>query len=118
MLVNLTGNAFKYTASGTILIGAETRGSDTVFYVKDTGIGIPSEEKNQIFQRFFRGSNTNRETVSETGLGLSIVKELVALLDGDVWVESEEGKGSAFYVKLRGDENRISEVELLNSIDK
>jgi signal transduction histidine kinase len=101
LLMNLTGNAFKYTPSGSIIIGADQQGESVIFSVKDTGIGIPKPEVDKIFERFFRGSNTHKETVPGTGLGLSIVKELVDLLNGEIRVDSEEGKGSAFYVTLR-----------------
>jgi PAS domain S-box-containing protein len=101
ILMNLTGNAFKYTPSGTITIGAEQKNNMIIFFVKDTGIGIPQSEIVEIFERFFRGSNANKETIPGTGLGLSIVKELVDLLNGEVWVESEVDKGSTFYVALK-----------------
>lgn len=101
LLMNLTGNAFKYTPAGSIIIGAEQKNGAVIFSVKDTGIGIPKPELEKVFERFFRGSNTHKETIPGTGLGLSIVKELVDLLNGEIWVESEEGQGSAFYVALK-----------------
>lgn len=97
VLENLTENAFKYTPEGTITINSEEIDGRVIFSVKDTGIGIPTKDMDRIFERFFRGSNTQKETVPGTGLGLSIVKELSDLLGGEIWVESEEGKGSIFY---------------------
>lgn len=98
--MNLISNAFKYTKTGTICFGAELKKGQTLFFVSDTGIGIPKGETQQVFERFFRGSNTSKESVPGTGLGLSIVKELVELLGGKIWVESEEGKGSTFYFTI------------------
>jgi len=98
--MNLISNAFKYTKTGTICFGAELKSGQTLFFVSDTGIGIPKGETQQVFERFFRGSNTSKESVPGTGLGLSIVKELVELLGGKIWVESEEGKGSTFYFTI------------------
>ncbi|MGF7141060.1 PAS domain S-box protein [Roseimarinus sediminis] len=100
ILTNLIANAFKYTFEGKITIGAEEKNGRILFYVKDTGIGIPKEETESVFERFFRGSNTNKETVPGTGLGLSIVKELVEVIGGKIWVESEEGKGSTFFLTI------------------
>lgn len=100
LLINLTGNAFKYTLEGTITIRAEEIDRRVVFSVKDTGIGIPKDDIERIFERFFRGQNSQKETIPGTGLGLSIVKELAELLDGEIWVESNEGKGSCFYFAL------------------
>lgn len=98
--MNLISNAFKYTHNGIVNFGAEFKNGQVLFYVNDTGIGIPAGETEKIFNRFFRGSNTRKESVPGTGLGLSIVKELVELLGGKIWVESEEGKGSTFYFTI------------------
>jgi signal transduction histidine kinase len=100
--MNLISNAFKYTKSGSIIIGAEPNNDRVLFFVKDTGIGIPTGETEKVFDRFFRGSNTTKESLPGTGLGLSIVKELIELLDGKIWVESVEGEGSAFYFLING----------------
>ncbi|GIV31294.1 MAG: hypothetical protein KatS3mg029_0645 [Saprospiraceae bacterium] len=66
--------------------------------VKDEGIGIPAEDLPLLFTRFFRARNV--ENVQGTGLGLNIVKRYLQLLDGDIQVESEEGKGTTFYLKI------------------
>lgn len=76
-----------------------------VFFVKDTGIGIPEGESHKVFERFFRGSNTYKESVPGTGLGLSIVKELIDLIGGKIWVESKEGKGSTFWFYILSKQN-------------
>jgi signal transduction histidine kinase len=96
IFTNLVSNAFKYTCKGAITLGFTKQTGEIVFYVKDTGIGIPSNEQEQVFGRFYRGSNVNKGAIGGTGLGLSIVQELIQLLGGKIWVESEEGKGSIF----------------------
>jgi PAS domain S-box-containing protein len=96
IFTNLVSNAFKYTSKGTITIGFTKQNREIIFYVKDTGIGIPTNELEKVFDRFFRGSNVNKGAIGGTGLGLSIVEELIQLLGGKIWVESEVGKGSIF----------------------
>jgi signal transduction histidine kinase len=100
IFMNLISNAFKYTQEGTISIGAETIDNQLVFFVKDTGIGIPKAETEKVFERFFRGSNTQKDTIPGTGLGLSIVKELIYLLGGNIWIESVEGKGTTVWFRV------------------
>ncbi|MFO8000476.1 MAG: PAS domain-containing sensor histidine kinase, partial [Marinilabilia sp.] len=106
ILYNLISNAFKYTHKGEIKAGYVTNKNDITFYVSDSGIGIPENDLPHIFERFYRGGNINEATVRGTGIGLSIVKELVDLLDGTIWVESDPDgksgeKGSTFYVKTK-----------------
>ncbi len=106
ILYNLISNAFKYTHKGNIKAGYYLDEDDITFYVSDSGIGIPENDLPHIFERFYRGGNINEATVRGTGIGLSIVKELVDLLDGAIWVESDPDgksgeKGSTFYVKTK-----------------
>jgi PAS domain S-box-containing protein len=102
---NLMSNAYKYTDEGTITFGIAFKEKEQVFFVRDTGIGIPQNEIDKIFDRFYRASNVNKGVIGGTGLGLSIVKELIDLLGGTVWVESDPDglsghKGSTFYFSL------------------
>ncbi|MDA3817109.1 MAG: PAS domain-containing sensor histidine kinase [Prolixibacteraceae bacterium] len=101
ILYNLIANAFKYTHKGTIKAGYYLHEDDITFYVSDCGIGIPQHDLPHIFERFYRGGNINEATVRGTGIGLSIVKELVDLLGGNIWAESEEGKGSTLFVNTK-----------------
>ena len=100
VFTNLISNAFKYTSNGSITFGINKVETELLFYVSDTGIGVPRFENEKIFERFYRASNVNTSAISGTGLGLSIVKELIELLGGKIWVESEEGMGSTFYFTL------------------
>jgi len=100
ILTNLMNNALKYTDEGKIKIGANIEIDKVVFYVEDTGIGIPSDKQLSIFERFNQVDNRLTRTKEGAGLGLSIVKAYVQLLDGNIWLESELGKGSCFYFSL------------------
>jgi len=94
---NLISNAYKYTQEGTITFGITIKNKEHLFFVQDTGMGIPNNEVAQIFDRFYRGSNVNKGVIGGTGIGLSIVKELIEMFGGKIWAESEVGKGSTFY---------------------
>jgi signal transduction histidine kinase len=100
ILLNLLDNAAKFTDRGEIKIAASQQNGSLQFVVSDTGIGIPKEELNKIFEEFHRGDSSSNRNYRGTGLGLAIVKKFVNLLGGDVAVESEVGKGSVFTVTL------------------
>ena len=100
VLTNLTSNAVKYTLEGSIEIGFNLRGELIEFYVKDTGIGIPEQEKHQIFETFYRGEQAISSAIRGTGLGLNIAKELVSLMGGSIGVDSVHRKGSYFYFTI------------------
>jgi signal transduction histidine kinase len=95
-LMNLAGNALKFTREGRVEIRVEARGDALVFAVTDTGIGIPPEQLGTIFEEFRQADATVSRDFGGTGLGLSITKKLVELHGGRIWVESEPGKGSTF----------------------
>jgi len=100
ILFNLLSNAYKFTSGGTIEYGYYSNENGLRFYVKDTGIGIPRDRMDQIFDRFNRGENPGIAQYGGTGLGLSISRGLVELLDGTIGVDSEEGKGAVFYFEI------------------
>jgi len=100
ILINLVGNATKFTHSGSIEFGYEKKGKYLEFFVKDTGIGIPDEKKEIIFERFRQGSESMTRGYEGAGLGLSISKVYVEMLDGKIWVESELGEGTTFYFTI------------------
>lgn len=98
---NILGNAIKFTEKGHINFGYTTKKNRHIeFYVSDTGVGIPSDKKDIIFDQFGQVSNKQLYQPSGTGLGLPISKSLVKLMGGEMWVESTEGKGSTFYFTL------------------
>jgi two-component system phosphate regulon sensor histidine kinase PhoR len=70
------------------------------FFIKDTGPGIPAADIPHLFQKFYRVDNSSTRTTGGTGLGLFICRKIVELYKGRIWVESEEGKGSTFYINL------------------
>ncbi len=100
---NLIDNAVKYTPAGgkiVISLEADKSGKDLIFSIKDTGMGIPREQQSRVFTKFFRGSNAQRTDTEGTGLGLFISKNIIEAHDGRIWFESEEGKGTTFYLIL------------------
>jgi signal transduction histidine kinase len=98
IFVHLLSNAFKFTETGKIVAGCfEDAEKGIVFFVSDTGKGIPVKMQTKIFNHFTRLNNELTYNQSGTGLGLAIVKGLIELLEGKIWLESEPGKGSTFY---------------------
>jgi PAS domain S-box-containing protein len=100
ILTNLVKNAIKFTYKGSIEFGYEKKGDYLEFFVKDTGVGVPQKQKELIFERFRQGSESHNRGYEGSGLGLSIAKTYVEMLGGEIWVESEEGKGSIFYFTI------------------
>jgi len=100
VITNLFDNSVKYTESGKVTIGVTANNDVVQFYIKDTGHGIPSEDIPHLFQKFYRVDNSATRTIGGTGLGLFICRKIVELYGGHVWVESELGKGSTFFVNL------------------
>lgn len=101
ILQNLVGNALKYTHQGSVDIGYTLSDTDILFYVKDTGTGIPAEKFDSIFERFQQlEPHRQKNNKGGTGLGLTISKRLIERLGGKIWLESEMGVGSNFYVSL------------------
>ena len=98
VLMNLLSNAVKFTPSGEIHFGYQLRGNVVQFYVKDTGIGIPSSEQKKLFKIHFRGSNAINSKVTGSGIGLLLVWKLVHLHKGKINFTSTEGKGSCIKV--------------------
>ncbi len=102
ILTNLLGNAIKFTSHGEVALEISTRlrsASDTLihFRVRDTGIGIPLEKQKLVFEAFSQADGTTARKFGGTGLGLTISKRLVEIMDGEIWLESNPGKGSCFH---------------------
>lgn len=100
VITNLFDNAVKYTDSGKISLGLTGNDQVVQFFVRDTGFGIPPEDIPHMFQKFYRVDNSATRTIGGTGLGLFICRKIVELYGGRIWVESELGKGSTFYINL------------------
>ena len=100
IMTNLIKNAIKYTDEGFIKIDLEREDNYLQFIVKDSGIGIPQNRQESIFNRFEQADIKDTRAFQGSGLGLAIVKAYVEMLHGEIGVESEEGKGSTFWIKL------------------
>ncbi len=101
ILSNLMANAWRYTpAGGRVTVTVEKRDGSVHVHVEDTGIGIAPDNLARIFDRFYRADHPVVQEAGGTGLGLSIAKMFVAMLGGEIWVESELGKGSVFSFSL------------------
>lgn len=119
VITNLFDNAVKYTDKGKLSLGLT--GNDDVIqvYVRDTGPGIPREDVAHLFQKFYRVDNSATRTIGGTGLGLFICRKIIELYDGKIWVESEIGVGSTFYInvpRLSGQQAEEIQKTALNSI--
>ncbi len=102
ILINLVGNAIKFTSRGAVSVSVNTvdrnsKYTTLKFRVKDSGIGIPKDKQDLIFDAFTQADGSLTREFGGTGLGLTICSQLVALMNGRVWVESEVGRGSDFY---------------------
>ena len=98
VLGNLLGNALKFTPrGGAVTLGASASDGAIILHVADTGPGIPAVDRGRIFERFFRGSKPSGKGA---GLGLAIARALVEAQRGDIWLESEEGRGAKFLFSL------------------
>jgi PAS domain S-box-containing protein len=106
IVVNLIGNAIKFTSHGEVLIRVETQqetedAAILHFAVTDTGVGIPLEKQASIFEAFTQADNSTTRKYGGTGLGLSISSRLVEMMGGRMWLESEPGRGSTFHFSAR-----------------
>ena len=100
IFVNLIGNALKFTQKGFVHFGYSVDNQVITLYVKDSGIGIPKDKTEQVFERFTQVDNSLARMFKGSGLGLAISKGLITLLNGTMWCESELGKGSSFYFTI------------------
>jgi two-component system, sensor histidine kinase and response regulator len=102
IMVNLVGNAIKFTEQGEVFVSVSVeahraKAARLHFSVRDTGIGIPVDKQKQVFEAFSQADGSTTRRYGGTGLGLSICKRLVAMMGGNIWLESEEGKGTTIH---------------------
>jgi signal transduction histidine kinase len=101
VITNLIDNAIRYTSEkGKVIVSLEKKKNNLEFSVEDSGIGIPEDQQERLFSKFFRASNAVRTETEGSGLGLFICKNIIDAHNGEVWFESEQGKGSKFYFSL------------------
>jgi len=107
---NIIENAVKYTITGEVVVDIGGDDDHVIISVKDSGLGIPSEDMPHLFQKFYRVSNKDTNSIGGTGLGLYLARRLVEIMGGRIWAESEFKKGSTFYIQLP----RINNQEAIN----
>lgn len=122
IILNLGGNSIKFTEHGEVVIRVETEKEEDSsvilhFMVSDTGIGIPPDKLDKIFVSFTQADGSTTRKYGGTGLGLTISKELVEMMGGRIWVESEMGKGSTFHFTVRFDLGHGESVETIRLED-
>ncbi len=126
ILANLIDNAIKFTSSGFVEIGfsilpshlQDVKKENLLFFVKDSGIGIAKKDKEQIFERFVKIVDKEGLFFRGAGLGLTLARDLVHLLNGEIWVESALGKGSAFYFTIPCSTPKIKDQKDKITVDK
>jgi two-component system sensor histidine kinase EvgS len=115
ILINLIGNAIKFTKKGFVKVYVSKKGDDIVrFEVSDTGIGITKEQQDKLFESFTQADGSTTRKYGGTGLGLAISKQLVELMGGKIWVESSIGVGSKFIFEIplpKGDKSKVIKKE-------
>jgi len=101
VITNLIGNAIKYSPKGTMVqIACETTANKVQVSVRDEGIGLKPQDKEKVFDRYYRVENSHTQHISGFGIGLYLSAEIIRRHEGEIWVESEPGAGSTFYFSL------------------
>jgi len=100
VITNLFDNAVKFTTEGKVSVGLTGNDEVVQCYIRDTGPGISADDVPHLFQKFYRIDNSATRTIGGTGLGLFISRKIIELYNGRIWVESQLGKGSTFYINL------------------
>ena len=124
VLLNLLSNAVKFTESGEVIVHVDAAPAGAGmhrlhFAVRDTGIGIPKDRMSRLFESFSQVDASTSRRYGGTGLGLAISRRIVELMDGTMWVESEEGEGSTFHIALTAPESDVpAKVDLEGGLPK
>ena len=111
VMYNLLSNAFKFTPDGgTIAVICQHRDGQVNIEVSDTGVGIPEEDQDNVFNRFYQIDNTSTQSVEGSGIGLSLVKEFVDLMQGEITLESTVHQGTSFYISIPVEAIRANQI--------
>ena len=100
VIENIIDNALKYSNNEEVFLSGRISGDRVEIKVKDKGIGIPDEEKDKVFERFYRGSRSDRDGIKGYGLGLSIASLVVAKMSGEIYITNNTPQGSIFVIDL------------------
>jgi len=116
VLVNLVNNAVKFTDKGHVIVKVRVRSSESektelLFEVEDTGIGLKEEQKNNLFKSFSQADVSTSRNYGGSGLGLAICKRITQMMNGEIWVQSEYGKGSSFFFTAQMDRQLIQKKD-------
>jgi PAS domain S-box-containing protein len=116
VLVNLVNNAVKFTDKGSVNVkirvkSTESEKSELLFAIEDTGIGLKEEQKNNLFKAFSQADVSTSRKYGGSGLGLAICKKITQMMDGEIWVESDYGKGSTFFFTASIDKQLIQKKD-------
>lgn len=109
VLDNLIENGIKYTPTGNVVVDVTGSDDKVVISIKDSGLGIPTEDLPHLFQKFYRVDNPDRQQIGGTGLGLYLSRRLAEAMQGRLWVESVHGQGSTFFLELPRVSNQEAE---------
>jgi len=118
VFTNLIKNAIKFTEKGFVEVDLELTNEQLLVHVKDTGTGIPEDKKERIFERFVQGDTSYSRLYEGAGLGLSITKEYLTLLNADIWFSSKKGEGTTFCVAFQLTDLKVSGESLKTEISK
>ncbi len=118
IISNFINNAIKYTNNGHIKFGYNIKNESIEFYVEDTGIGVPKNKQEKIFERFMQADHSLSKPYEGSGLGLAISKAFAEMLNGKLGLDSIEGKGSTFYLELPMDESSDTPPKVEHDITK
>lgn len=117
VLFNVISNSIKFTDKGYINISYQESDSSIIFKIEDSGIGIPKDKIQFVFDRFWQCDSTSTKKYKGTGLGLSISKSIVEMFNGQIWVESTLGKGSTFFIKIPLEEIKSEDIIIKSKDD-
>lgn len=118
ILSALLSNSFKFTFTGKIVFGCKLRNGFLEFFVSDSGIGIPKEDMDKVFDHFFQTGDSILKSFKGTGLGLTISKALAEKMGGEIWCDSVEGKGSVFHFTIPHKRVGKTSVSVLPSVNE